>query len=452
MKQVRGSILLTVIALVAMLLTGRSEANAQEPQGGLPANNIQGATTCPPDVIFGCRIAGAGQVGWWVDNRSANSGSIAMWGRMTASAPGSQSAGVHGQVTSTQSANGYGVWGSHAGRGTGVYGTSSSGTGVVGIHTGESGAAPGVLGITNSSSTRAVAVQGIVAPGGTGELSVAVRGINNGSGLFGFGIMGTHAGGGTGVYGYAPHGVGVHGWSQSHTGVSGYSETWHGVSGSSTTSTGVDGRSTDSIGVYGRSTNSTGVHGVSSNGHAGYFSGPVHVQGTLSKAAGSFKIDHPLDPTGHYLSHSFVESPDMMNVYNGNVTTDANGDAVVTLPAYFEALNRDFRYQLTVIGQFAQAIVGNEIQNNQFTVKTDKPNVKVSWQVTGIRQDPWANDNRIQVEEPKPQEEQGTYLYPQGYGQPESKGRDFQEQMRLEEAGQLPAVPLDVPASPPHAP
>ena len=29
----------------------------------------------------------------------------------------------------------------------------------------------------------------------------------------------------------------------------------------------------------------------------------------------------------------------------------------MTLPEYFSALNRDFRYQLTVIGQFAQAIM-----------------------------------------------------------------------------------------------
>lgn len=78
----------------------------------------------------------------------------------------------------------------------------------------------------------------------------------------------------------------------------------------------------------------------------------------------------------------------MLNIYNGNITTDANGDATVVLPAYFEALNRDFRYQLTVIGQFAQAIVQDEIQANHFTIKTDKPGVKVSWQVTGIRQDP----------------------------------------------------------------
>ena len=81
----------------------------------------------------------------------------------------------------------------------------------------------------------------------------------------------------------------------------------------------------------------------------------------------------------------------MMNIYNGNVVTDANGDAVVPLPEWFETLNRDFRYQLTVIGQFAQAIVTAEVANHQFSIKTDKPAVKVSWQVTGIRQDAWAN-------------------------------------------------------------
>jgi hypothetical protein len=46
-----------------------------------------------------------------------------------------------------------------------------------------------------------------------------------------------------------------------------------------------------------------------------------------------------------------------------------------------------FRYQLTVIGQFAQAIVAAEIANRSFIIKTSKPGVKVSWQVTGIRQD-----------------------------------------------------------------
>ena len=64
----------------------------------------------------------------------------------------------------------------------------------------------------------------------------------------------------------------------------------------------------------------------SAAGWAVWAQGNAHVAGTLSKSAGSFKIDHPLDPDDKWLSHSFVESPDMMNVYNGNVVLDADGD------------------------------------------------------------------------------------------------------------------------------
>ena len=179
-------------------------------------------------------------------------------------------------------------------------------------------------------------------------------------------------------------------------------------------------------GLYGIATGSTG-YGVYAEGaqYAGYFKGNVHITGTLSKGLGSFKIDHPLDPANKYLYHSFVESPDMMNIYNGNVTTGEDGAATITLPDYFQALNRDFRYQLTVIGQFAQAIVASEIRNNRFTIKTDKPQVKVSWQVTGIRQDAYANANRIRVEEDKPEQERGYYLHPQVFGQLEEKGVEW---------------------------
>jgi hypothetical protein len=109
----------------------------------------------------------------------------------------------------------------------------------------------------------------------------------------------------------------------------------------------------------------------------------------------------------------------MLNVYSGNVT-DGNGEANVTLPDYFEALNQDFRYQLTVIGQFAQAIVAQEVSNNQFTIKTDQPRVKVSWQVSGTRHDPWAAANPIAVEEDKAAEEKGRYLHPELCAQPEA--------------------------------
>jgi hypothetical protein len=155
--------------------------------------------------------------------------------------------------------------------------------------------------------------------------------------------------------------------------------------------------------------------------YAGYFSGKVAVTGLLSKGGGSFKIDHPLDPENKYLYHSFVESPDMMNIYNGNITTDANGIAVVTLPTYFEALNMDFRYQLTAIGQFAQAIVFEKVVNNAFKIKTDKPNVEVSWQVTGVRKDKFAQMNRIIPEVEKEGVEKGKYLHAEAFNMPEEK-------------------------------
>jgi hypothetical protein len=64
----------------------------------------------------------------------------------------------------------------------------------------------------------------------------------------------------------------------------------------------------------------------------------------------SFKIDNPLDPANKYLCHSFVESPDMKNVYDGVVVLDRKGKAEIELPDWFGALNKDFRYQLTAIG------------------------------------------------------------------------------------------------------
>ncbi len=183
-------------------------------------------------------------------------------------------------------------------------------------------------------------------------------------------------------------------------------------------------------GVYGMAGGSGGVgthyaiYGFASGGatnYAGYFNGNVHVTGTLSKAAGTFKIDHPLDPENKTLSHSFVESPDMLNLYTGNVVTGADGMATVKLPSYFEALNISYTYQLTVVGQFAQAIVLKKIQGNEFVIKTDKPNVEVSWMVTGIRNDPYARQHRVVPEEEKKGEEAGKYLNPDVYSQPASR-------------------------------
>jgi hypothetical protein len=242
---------------------------------------------------------------------------------------------------------------------------------------------------------------------------------------------------GTAMYGASTDSIAVIGQSTSQAGVFGESTSHAGVFGESSSYIGVAGQSSSGNGVDGYSYNSYGVYGESTNSQAGHFNGNVQVTGNLSKGGGSFKIDHPLDPANKYLYHSFVESPDMMNVYNGNVTTDDTGEAIVTLPAYFETLNRDFRYQLTIMGdQFAQARVSSKVKDNTFSIKTDKPNVEVSWQVTGIRQDPYANAHRIPVEEDKSSEEKGKYLHPTEWGQPESSGIDYEEQQKMREVTQ----------------
>jgi hypothetical protein len=218
-------------------------------------------------------------------------------------------------------------------------------------------------------------------------------------------------------------------------GILGETSTGHGVRGYSNSSGyGVSGYSVSAYGGYFETGNSSSYalvarsNGGSSGANAllatGYarIDGNLSVGGTISKGGGSFKIDHPLDPQHKYLSHSFVESPDMKNIYDGISVTNSDGEAVVELPDWFEALNRDFRYQLTVLGVFSQAIIKEEITNSHFSIKTDKPNVKVSWQVTGIRKDPFANAHRIPIEELKGKEEQGKYLYPKEYGVSETMG------------------------------
>ncbi|MEW6731958.1 MAG: hypothetical protein AB1489_11585 [Acidobacteriota bacterium] len=146
------------------------------------------------------------------------------------------------------------------------------------------------------------------------------------------------------------------------------------------------------------------------------------VVGSISKSSGSFKIDHPIDPENKYLYHSFVESPDMKNIYDGVVTLDANGEATVVLPEWFEALNKDFRYQLTAIGAPGPKLyIAEEVANNQFKIAGGRLAMKVSWQITGIRQDAYANAYRIAVEEDKPEEERGHYLHPEVFGQTKEK-------------------------------
>jgi hypothetical protein len=226
-------------------------------------------------------------------------------------------------------------------------------------------------------------------------------------GVHGFGdtaVKGENTAGGTGVYGVSSSGMGVHGFTgKESTGVGGMA-----VFGEVAAINGA-------VGVYGQAPMNTASS-------AGWFDGPVTVTGFLNKPGGGFKIDHPLDPANKYLSHSFVESEDMKNIYDGVAVLDAEGTAVVKLPAWFESLNRDFRYQLTCLGRFCQVYIAEEIANSRFKIAGGERGLKVSWMVTGIRRDPWAEANRLKVEDHKPARERGYYLHPFLYGHGVDKG------------------------------
>jgi hypothetical protein len=165
------------------------------------------------------------------------------------------------------------------------------------------------------------------------------------------------------------------------------------------------------IGVYGRSP-------WCDADYAGFFYGNVHVTGTVNQGALGFKIDHPLDPK---------------NVYNGNIILDANGEATVQLPHYFQEVNKDFRYQLTCVGGFAPVYIAERISDNSFKIAGGKAGLEISWQVTGIRTDPFTQANRIPVEPNKSAEERGKYLHPQVYGLVEEYGIHYEEHKHMDE-------------------
>ncbi len=286
---------------------------------------------------------------------------------------------------------------------------------------------------------------------GTGVGVVGVTRAPDGNGIAGlnYGLSTTPQG--YGVYGYSisKGAIGIYGTvGQSSTGTAANSV---GVWGTTDTALGVgvagiiddgtnDAAGEQTVGVVGRNNRADGI-GVfgyapspagttvavkgqvaSPAGFAGQFIGNVEVQGTLSKTAGSFKIDHPLDPENKVLYHSFVESPDMKNIYDGMAVLNAQGEAVVQLPEWFEALNRDFRYQLTCVGGYAPVYIKQEIDNHRFVIAGGPPGLKVSWQVTGIRHDKAADYYRIPVEEDKRPEQRGQYLNPEAFGLKASRG------------------------------
>jgi hypothetical protein len=308
-----------------------------------------------------------------------------VYGRVTSTSGGYHSAGVYGYNSSTNP-SAVGVFGNAAqatgvagisNGGTGVFGQSVGGTGVYAEHVG-SGTTPAIYGSTATTSRYGTAIYGIVSST-TAPQSAAIYGRNN---------FTQPNGNVAAIVGDAPNGTAVKAISSTGTGIE-----------ASTVS---------------------GFFAGTFQGNV-FIDGDLDVVGTCICGSAGLRIDNPIDPAHGYLQHAVVASPDMKDVYDGIVTTGARGFGIVALPAYFQALNRSFRYQLTVVGRsFARAIVWREIAHNRFTIRTDRPHVKVSWQVTGIRHDAYANANRVRPLEPKPTADQGKYLHPELYGKPKS--------------------------------
>ncbi len=336
--------------------------------------------------------------------------------------------GVFGRSDSVSGIGVDGLAAASSGVNVGVRGVSQSNTGIGGLfsNTAGSGAAVGLEARSSSSVGTAIRASSTAPTGANVAVSASAASPEGRAGYFvntynpGGGFSAAYSVAlraeienleGAAVYGVANHATttngnlaGVRGQSNSPNG--------RGIEGIAASTAG----GATSVGVYGT------TFGSGPNTRAGLFLGDAEVIGTLIKSGGSFRIDHPLDPERKYLSHSFVESPEMMNIYNGNVETNAEGIAEVILPDWFEALNQEFRYQLTVIKSFARAAVWEEIVGNRFVIRTDAPGVRVSWQVTGVRHDRWAKAHRIPVEQDKPESDQGKYLHPGLWG----KGRDRQ--------------------------
>jgi len=318
-----------------------------------------------------------------------------------------------------------GVWGDNQGGGYGVRGTSFGPQGSTGIH--GHGALSGVEGFGADHG-----VLGQSTGSGVGVLGAGIRagveGQAGGPGLGHVGVLGRSGGlggsdptttaaltseaGALQAGGRGMLGIGV------HAGIQAIATTGHGIDGFSVSGIGVAG------GTGGTGPDGIGVFGISRGGAslAGKFEGNVDIKGNLTKSGGGFRIDHPLAPTEKYLNHSFVESSERKNVYDGIAVLDDNGQAIVELPAWFETLNSEFRYQLTCLGDFAPVYIARTLSDNRFVIAGGRAGTKISWQVTGIRSDHWARTNPLCVEEDKHELERGRYRHPEAHEFREESG------------------------------
>ncbi len=357
--------------------------------------------------------------------------------------------GVYGQNTSTGATPGNGVTGisnSATGMGVGAYNLNAGGTGIIaagnnlagnfavaGSGAAFNGARIGVYSISQNITAN-ISSTGVIGRDAGGTFTM----LNGGAG-----VTGSAANSGVGVFAYNTGTSNLsHGLYSSITsttaaavlGIGGNSA----VQGQTTVAAGIGAAGfggANGDGVYGTATGNLGygVNGFVSNGTSaigvyGYADGGVATRygGFFDNDLGSsgvktFMIDHPLDPANKLLKHFSMESPEVLNMYRGNIVLGPTGEATVTLPSYFESINnQNYSYHLTPVGAPAQLYIKQEINNKEFVVGGGAPGMKVSWTVYAERNDPYLQQypEERQVEIQKTGANAGKYISPALYGMP----------------------------------
>ena len=473
--------------------------SAQNASDTTDATGVRGVTTATTGVNYGGRFENASTAGFGVyglatastgNNRGVYGGTLSSTGAgVMGEATTGNAAGIYGFTTSP---TGYGIYGwnnsttgitrgvygqtnSTGGRGvnghafassgpaTGVYGGTSSpeGRGVIGECAIGSGTAIGVLGRVQSPDGRAVVGTCLGTAGAntgvTGESASAagrgVHGVVTATTGTTFGVHGeSFAAQGRGVFGrcYETVGVnyGVYGQSASGSGFGVYGVGFTGVHGESNLNTAIIGHCTSptgGAGVHGVATRADryGTFGTADLGYGVAGSGSTYGVFSFGRTGASgtksFRIDHPSDPANKYLYHYSAESDEVINFYSGKASLDEQGEAVITLPAYFAAINKDPRYTLTAVGaampmlhiaeeidedalaSAAAAGPGEPVVACSFRIAGGAPGGKVSWRIDAVRNDRWVQRHGAPVETDKPRSERGAYQHPELYSLPEER-------------------------------
>jgi len=328
--------------------------------------------------------------------------------------------GVAVQALSTNAANSFST----------IQAETNSSTGTVAAVIGSTtGGAYAIAGQVQSSATAFSAVYGsnLRVSGGVGVEGTGFNGVaGDGNSTQGFGVFGennlaasgTRTGGtqlaaGVGSIGF----VGVLGQTAINDGAGVLGTNLGATRNGTFDNPGVEGQGF--TGVLGQTNTPNVGFGVLSGGDIGA-TGDIIAAGNVT--AGGFKpfrIDYPLDPANKFLFHFAIESDEVLNLYRGTIPLDANGEAVIELPVYFESVNKNYSYQLTPIGASTPGLfVKSEIQNQQFIIAGGQPGQKISWQVTAERNDPYtANhpEKKLAIQDKAPHQV-GKYVHPEEYG------------------------------------